>query len=135
MLRRDYIQRMIEDFARVVAKALGMKGTAHTGDAVREIREAYRTWFALDADTMNSFSAEEFKDKITGDSDFPAEKIEALAFGLKAEAELLSPADPDAADRRDKALALFHYLESADKANFSFTRKAAIAELQNLISE
>lgn len=132
MLRRDYIQRMIEDFARVVARALGMKNS-HSEEGIREIREAYRTWFALDADTFFDYTADEFCWKVVAAPDFPSEKTEALAFGLKAEAELLSPADPALADRRDKALALFYYLEATDRANFSFTRKAAIAELEKLL--
>lgn len=132
MLRRDYIQRMIEEFARVVARALGMKDSGQSEGAVNELRDAYRTWFALDVETIAGLSPEELTAKLAADPDFQMEKIEALAYGIKAEAELLSPVDPAAADRREKALALFRYLEDTDKANFSFTRKAAIAGLEQM---
>lgn len=131
MLRRDYIQRMIEEFARVVGRAMGMKGSGRDEEAVAELREAYRTWFGLDADTFGEQDAPAFLHRICAEQEMPNEKLEALAFGLKAEWELLSPADPQSADRREKALALFLYLEEKDRSNFSFTRKAAIRQLEN----
>lgn len=130
MLRRDYIQRMIEEFARVVAYAIGLKVDGRNDDAVQELRNAYRTWFALDADTIASLSPEELVEKLSREENFPKEKIEALANGLRTESELLSPADPLAMDRCAQALALYRYLEQVDAATFSFPRKEAIRELE-----
>jgi hypothetical protein len=100
MLKRDYIQRMLDEFARVVAYAIGLKADGRNEDAVNELRNAYRTWFALDAGTISLLSPEELRDRLVSDPEFPNAKIEALANGLKTEAELLSPADPLSARSR-----------------------------------
>lgn len=124
---------MIEEYARVLARVAGLHKSGLDDDARRELREAYRTWFALEAAEIDSLSPEELLEKIRNHEDFPPPKIEALAKGLTLEADLLSPSDPQTADRRQKALILFQHLEEVDKGTFSWPRKNAIAELKRLL--
>jgi short-subunit dehydrogenase involved in D-alanine esterification of teichoic acids len=129
MLRRDYILRSIDEFARAVAYALGLNKSNRTEEAVREIQEAFRTWFALDADLLSRISPEELLEKLQADEEFPLARIEALAMGLKADYEMRAASDSLKELRRTQALALLQYVDLKDTASFSFTRKTAIGEL------
>ena len=75
-------------------------------------------------------------EKLLSSEEFPPEKIDALARGLKLEGELLVTSDPlTAADRLRKSLVLFLHLEATDTATFSLTRKTAVRELRQLLGE
>lgn len=136
MLRRDYIQRMIEEFARVLGHAMGLKAMDRNDEGVEELRNAYKTWFGLEAELIEQWTPDELLEKLLANEEFPPEKIDALARGLKLEGELLLTTDPYAsADRLRKALVLFLHLERTDTTTFSIARKTAVKELQQLLGE
>jgi hypothetical protein len=130
MLRRDYIQRLIEEFAKVISRGLGLLKEGNTEQSIREMREAYRTWFALEAADLDQMEAAELLEKLKSNSEFELAKIESLAMGFKVEAVAYMEGHPLRGLRRDQALLLLEYVEQTDTTNFSFTRKAAISELR-----
>src|SRR6476620_260054 len=115
MYRRDYILKMIEEFARAVGSAFGLKNEGKDEEALNEIRGAYKTWFALDAAQITAMSSEEFLKFLTEEKQFTLKQVNALADGLKTEAEILPPNSIiERQDRYTKALFLLEYVDMTD---------------------
>lgn len=134
MLRRDYIQRMIDEFAKVLAHALQLDAGGRREEALRTIRDAYATFFGKDAQLLHTLLPSELIGKLLDDGLTPAQ-IEIFAEGVRAEADLLFEADQQRAkERYVQALALYEYVESADAGNFSIVRRNAMGEIRFNIS-
>ncbi|HTL80149.1 MAG TPA: hypothetical protein VL651_00515 [Bacteroidia bacterium] len=125
---------MIEEFARAVGTAFGLKNEGRDEDALNEIRGAYKTWFALDGAAITAMSSEEFLKFLTDEKQFTLKQISALAEGLKAEAELL----PDTSiiekqDRYSKALFLLEFVDMTDTSTYSPERQKMISDLKMIL--
>jgi hypothetical protein len=126
---------MIDEFARVLAHAMGLKSMNKNQEALEEIKDAYKTYFGLEYEELEKKSPENFIREISAKTDFKKEQLDALARALMAEGTLypLNPVKTD--DCRLKALSLFRHLEVIDAETFSLARKSAIKELEALLSE
>lgn len=134
MLRRDYIQRMIDEFAKVVAHALGLNAAGRRDEAVRSIRDNYASFFEVHHSQLKHLLPSQLLNKLIESGLTPAQ-IEILAQGIRTEADLLLDNDPGTAkDRYVKALALYEYVEHADAGNYSIVRRSAIEEIRFSIS-
>jgi hypothetical protein len=134
MLRRDYIQKMIEEFAKVIAHALQLNTNGRGEEALRIIRDSYATFFGSDVELLDHLTPAQIISKLTTDGMTPAQ-IEIFAEGLRTEADLLLATDQRTAkDRYVKALALYEHVESADTGNFSISRRNAMEEIRFSIS-
>jgi hypothetical protein len=135
MLRRDYVQRMIDEFARVVGRALGLNQEGRREDALRLLQESYSTFFNEDAKMIALYDSEQLLKKLISEDGFSPAQIEIFAGGLRAEADMLLGQDPaQAKDRYLKALALYEYVEHSDASNYSLARRYAIEEIRYSIS-
>ncbi len=133
MYRRDYLQRMIEDFSRVLAKAMGLKTMDRNSEALEGIHDAYKTFFGLDHEDLEKILPEDFVKRMTENPDFKKEHLESIARALMMEGEL-HPLEPNKSfDCRMKSLSLFRHLEVIDAETFSMTRKKSISELEQLL--
>ena len=131
MLRKDYIQRMIDEFAKVLGHVIGLKSINQEQLALEELRKGYKTYFGLDADHLAKLSTAEFLPAILEKKELKPQQLEALAQALKVEGDILHESLPPLANELwEKALSLFLYLEKTDNATFSLPRKNAIAELR-----
>lgn len=134
MLRRDYVQRMIDEFAKVIGRALQLHADGRSEDALKSIRESYSTFFNEDAQLVRHLMPTQLIRKLLDDG-FTAAQIEIFAEGVRAEADLLLNSQPaEAKDRYIKALALYEYVEHVDTGNFSIVRRNAIEEIAFSIS-
>lgn len=135
MLRRDYVQRMIEEFARVVAQVLKLNTEGNRNEALKRLHEAYSTFFNEDAQAVKLLAPSQLLKKLAEQDGLSPAQIEIFAAGLRAEADILLETDPSQAkDRYIKALALYEYAELNDEANFSVARRYAIEEIRYSIS-
>jgi len=131
MLRRDYIQRMIEEVARTLSRAMGMRKDGYGEEALRTVREAYRSFFALDAELLERLHPDDMLTFFSGQYELKPEQKEALSQVLEAEGALLEDRNAEEArDRFRKALNLLQHLESTDKTNFSIERRQRITRLE-----
>jgi|ERR1041385_2517121 hypothetical protein len=130
MYRRDYLQRMLEDFSRVLAQAMGLKNLNKNSEALDEIRDAYKTFFGLDYHELEKISREDFVKTISQNPDFKKEHLESIARALMAEGDLYSLDPEKSFDKKSKALSLFRHLEIMDAGTFSIARKEAIRRLK-----
>jgi hypothetical protein len=134
MLRRDYIQRMIDEFAKVLGHAMQLNASGRRDEALRTIRDSYSTFFEKDAQLLDHLMPGQLIRKLIEDGFTPAQ-IEVFAEGVRTEADLLMYTDQRSAkDRYVKSLALYEYVESADAGNFSISRRNAIEEIRFCIS-
>lgn len=135
MLKRDYIQRLIEEYAHTIAKAMGLKLQHRNQEALELIRRGYHDYLQLDADVIDDLNAAQLIEIIQQREVFSYSQLEIIASALKTEGELLL--DIDKTKSRNKlqvALDLLLWIEQHDTANFSFHRKALVDALQSALS-
>ena len=135
MLRRDYIQKMIEEFARVVAAALKLNSDGNREEALKQLRASFAAFFNEDPELIRHLPPSSILKKLVTQDGLTPQQIETFAYGLRAEADMLLESDPaQAKDRYLKALALYEYAEVNDPDNYSIVRRHAIEEIKFSIS-
>lgn len=135
MLRRDYIQKMVEEFARVVAHVLQLNMEGKSEEALRRLRDSYTTFFNENPEMISALLPSQLLKKLVDGDGLTPGQIEVLAQGLRAEADLLMDSDQrQAKDRYVKALAFYEYAELNDQSNFSISRRNSIEEIKHCIS-
>lgn len=135
MLRRDYIQRMIEEYARVLAHALGLQAEGRGKEALKDLQAAYGTFFNEEPELIKMLVPSQLLKRLIEHDGLTTSQVEIFAQGLRIEADLLMDSDPrEAKDRYVKALALYEYVEFTDSTSYSIPRKHAIEEIKYCIS-
>lgn len=137
MYRRDYIQRLLEELARAVHKSLGLRKEGRLDEALEQIREAYPSYFRIDAERIALVEPDGLLMVFSGEFSLKNEQIEALAMVLHAEGEVLAARNEitEARDRFQKALLLYEYLEENDRSTFSIQRKNNMAGIRDFLAE
>ena len=134
MLRRDYIQRMIEEYARVIAHALGLKQQGREEDARQELRNGWSVYFNEDPELIAVLAPSQLLKRLLEHHNLTLAQIEIFAEGLRTEGDLyVNLNGAFAKDRYIKALALYEYVEMQDTSSFSIPRRNAIEELRHCI--
>lgn len=135
MLRRDYIQRMIEEYARVLAHALGLSREGKNEEALKQLREGATAFFNLEPELVRVLLPSQLLKRLVQQDGLTPGQVEIFAEGLRLEADWLLNTQPaEAKDRYVKALALYEYVEREDSENFSIARRNAIEEIMFSIS-
>jgi hypothetical protein len=135
MLKRDYIQRLIEEYAHTIAKAMGLKSQERNSEALELVRRGYHDYLQLDADVIDELDASQLIEIMQQREVFTYGQLEIVASALKTEGELLL--ETDSVTSRNKlqtALDLLLWIEQHDTANFSFHRKSLVSSLQSALS-
>lgn len=135
MLRRDYVQKMIEEFARAVAHALKLNTDGSREEALKRLRESFAAFFHEDPELIRIMDPSQILKKLVTQDGLTPHQVETFAYGLRAEADILMETDQaQAKDRYLKALALYEYADIHDADNYSVVRKHAIEEIKFCIS-
>ncbi|TND07704.1 MAG: hypothetical protein FD123_3023 [Bacteroidetes bacterium] len=131
MYRRDYIQRMIEEVARSLSRAMGLRKDGLDEQALETVREAYHTFFSMEAELVARLHPDDMLTFFTGQYELKNEQKESLSHVLEAEGMLLAGKNPEESDDRlRKALVLLEHLDATDKATFSIDRRQRIENLR-----
>lgn len=134
MLRRDYIQRMIEEYARVIAGALKLKQQGREDDARRELENGWLLYFNEEPHIISALVPSQLLKRLLDHHQLTLAQIEIFAEGLRTEADLyLDINGAFAKDRYIKSLALYEYAEMMDTSGYSIPRRNAIEELRHCI--
>ena len=135
MLKRDYIQRLIEEYAHTIAKAMGLKAQERNQEALELVRRGDHDYLRLDADVIDGLIATQLIEIMQQREVFTYGQLEIIASALKTEGELLLEVDQvKSRSKLQVALDLFLWIEQHDTANFSFHRKALVSSLQSALS-
>ena len=78
MIRRDFLMAEIQKLAQVLAKVLNLKSEGNVDQALELSRQTLREGFALDPETVENLSVEEFEEHIRSKS-YETEKLDLLA--------------------------------------------------------
>ncbi len=135
MYRRDYIQRIIEEVARALGKAMGLRKEGLKDEALRTVQEAYPAFFSMEHELVVKLHPDDMLTFFSGKYELNAEQLEALSKVFEAEGSLLVETNlEEAQDRYAKALVLLTHLEATDTGTFSLERKQRIASLKNMLT-
>ncbi|MGL5889187.1 MAG: hypothetical protein ACRC3B_04845 [Bacteroidia bacterium] len=136
MYRHDYIQRMIEEFARVLARAAGLRTQQRREDALTELHNSYQPFFGIAPELLESIAPEALTELLSAEKPLTPAQADALAQALELETTLHKGfSTPRAADCCRKALAVYSWLRTADPSTFSMVRLQAEQRLVQQLAE
>jgi tetratricopeptide (TPR) repeat protein len=90
MIERDYIMRMIDMLAKVLARAIFLKKSQEYPKAVEELASACRNLLGLDRDVISLIDDEQLIALLNADEDMGGSKCYVLGMLLKEEAAIES---------------------------------------------
>ncbi|MCK5068234.1 MAG: hypothetical protein KAR16_12370 [Bacteroidales bacterium] len=132
MYEKDYIMRMIEAFAKMIAAILGHREKGELDKARQLVEEAYDTVLKMNSGEVKGYDEEQWKQFC---SKRTPEELEMLADLLKVEGEILidSGKPEGVCVLLFKALELLKLVEAQSDA-FSLTRFDKISQLEQKLS-
>ncbi|MEO0471793.1 MAG: hypothetical protein AAF206_19365 [Bacteroidota bacterium] len=124
MMQRDYILRMIEEAAQMVARLMGLRKQKQYDEALQQIEDNYRAFFKLDRQTLHLTEDNQLPDLLVNEYELPEEMLGILADFLREEGEILyHQAKWEESSRAfHKALYLLEYLNETNKEVYDFSR-------------
>lgn len=132
MYERDYILRMIEAFAKMLAAIMGLREKGELDKARALVEEAYESMLKVQSGEIKEYDREQWNQFCSKRS---PEELEMLADLFKVEGEiLLDTGEPEQASwLLVKALELLKLVD-AQSGVFSLTRFDKISELEKTLS-
>jgi hypothetical protein len=136
MFQKDYILRMIEMAAAMIAGILGLIKKGKLDEASRELDIAYNSLLREDSAFFQAIPAEDITDRLLHDHNYTNGHLEILAELMYAEAELemANGNRQESLEFSEKSLVLFKFIDMEMKT-FSQERLDKIEELSKKISE
>ena len=138
MYRKDYILRMTEMLAEMIAALLGLLKKGNTDSASQMLERMYFDLLREDAALFRKMNAEEFTDKFLDEHNYTYHHLEILAELFFAEAELATTLQKldDALGNYNKSKIIFlKYLSYSKEFSFSTENKLKyIQEKINLLT-
>jgi hypothetical protein len=107
MIRRDYLMRLIEQFAEALSKLLRLKKNKNHEEALSLIGQTYKELLGFDSLFVNSFSADDLISLVSTDGGPDANKCIIIAILLKEEGEVYET-------RNQHDISQIRYLKSLD---------------------
>jgi hypothetical protein len=127
---------MIEEFARVLARAMGLRNQQRREDALHELAQSYQPFFGITPEVLYGISPEALIDLLGHERPLTPAQAGALAQALEMEASIhFGQNNSLAADRCRKALAVYTWLKTADPSTFSIPRLEAEQRLNHLLAQ
>jgi len=132
MYERDYIMRMIEAFAKMIAAIIGLREKGELDKARALVEEAYDSVLKVNSREIKEYDEEQWKQFCSKRS---PEELEMLADLLMVEGEIMldSGKSEGARELLFKALELLRLVE-LQSGTFSITRFDKITELEKKLS-
>lgn len=132
MFQKDYILRIIEELAKLLARVLGLIKNNDFEPAENLLEKAYEL-LKLDRSWKDKSIPEIIKHLNSMESSFG--QMEAIADILRTEGDFYFAQErPEAEQYWLKALAIYEYIEKSDKV-FSFERNNKLNDLKVLLNQ
>lgn len=131
MIQKDYILRLIEEAAKVLAVAFRLKNDADFDAAKKIIDDAYSKLLKVDKSDVLYVANDELIFVLTDNLQFDLKKIEILANFFAEDASL----ENNVLIKRnliEKSLLMIEYISKQDKI-FSFERIAKLEKLKQML--
>ena len=135
MIRKDYILRMVEEFAKFLAAIVGLKNEGKFDEALTKIDSVYRGMLDLDPVIVKSVDGSELLDLLQNEKDYSNTYLKMIAELLFEEGQIYdSNGDPvSARNVLEKSKILIDYLMEND-ATFSFDWYEKLAVIDKILS-
>jgi hypothetical protein len=134
MYQKDYILRMIEMIADLIAGILGRIKKGELKQASDELKRIYSDFLRQDSSFFESIPEEELTDKLLQNHNYTNGHLEILAELFNAEAELRLAQDNKSGSLEfsKKSLKIFEFLDNEQKT-YSFERINKMEEIRKRI--
>lgn len=136
MYQKDYILRMIEMLAELIAAILGMIKKGKFPKATQAIENAYTDFLKEDAAFFRKLSKEDLTEKLLKEHNYTYGHLEILAELFYVEAELLHAQNKmeECLDYYEKSL-LLHQFIVKEGQTFSVEKESKISKIQEKITK
>ena len=134
MIKKDYILRIVEEFAKVLTTILGLRREGKMDEALAQAAQVYRTMLDVDPVVLKSASKEQLLSYLQEDKGFDRYYLKMVAELLFEEGMIYHElGDPILAQNvLEKAKLLIGYLMDND-ATFSFDWYEKIHEIDQIL--
>lgn len=134
MYKRDYIMKLVEEFARLLSAIVGLKSEGKSDEALELIDKVYRDFFEVDPAVIKSMSETEVLDFLQNDKAFDNERIKMMAELLFEEGMIyIENGDPVLAGNvLEKTRGMIRYLTDND-TTFSFDWYEKLHEIDRVL--
>lgn len=135
MIRKDYILRMVQEFAKFLAKIIGLRMEGKLDEALMEIDNIYKGMIDLDPIVLKSLDPGELLDFLLKEKKYNNHYIKMIAELLFEEGQIyVENGDPiSARNVMEKAKILINYLMEND-STFSFDWYEKISVIDEVMS-
>ena len=135
MIRKDYIMRMVEEFAKFLAAVIALRNEGKFEEALDKIDAIYKGMINIDPKVIRSMGPDEVLDYLQKDKEFENQYIKLVAELLYEEGQIYHESgDPvSALNVLEKAKILIDHLIESDKT-FAFDWYEKIAVIDKIIS-
>ena len=135
MYQKDYILRMVEMIAELIAGILGLIKKGDFRKASTSIDNAYFDFLKQDASLFRSIHKEKVTEKLIKEHNYTNGHLEILSELFYAEAELLYAKGnhSESIEFYEKTLILYEFVAKELKS-FSFDKQSKISLIQNRIT-
>ena len=134
MIRKDYILRIVEEFAKFLAAIVGLKREGKFDEALKKIDQVYNGMIDLDPIILKSIDQDELMDFLLNEKKFNLHYLKMIAELLFEEGQIYAEnGDPvSARNVLEKARILINYLMENDPT-FSFDWYEKISVIDSII--
>ena len=134
MIKKDYILRIVEEFARVLAAILGLRQGGQLDEALMQTDKAYRGMLDVDPVVLKSVSLDQLLDYLQNEKEFDRYYLKMIAELLFEEGMIYHELGDPVMSRNvlEKAKLLIGYLMDND-ATFSFDWYEKIHEIDQVL--
>lgn len=130
MIQKDYLMRLIEEMATVVARLFGLMTEDKLQEAIKLLDKTYDSFFKFEGKLLRFTPKEELLDILKEKEDMEAEQMEIVAELLRHEAEVWIKMGKlqEGIDVLGKSIYLLEYLEQEQAHIYSIERKGKLKE-------
>ena len=134
MIRKDFIERMIEEFGKFLSEVMALKNEGKYTKALKRIDEMYEGMIKTDPKILKSIEPDQLLDFLQNELKFDNKYIKMIADLLYEEGQIyLESGDPiSAINVLGKAKVLIEYLMEND-GTFGFDWEEKIAAIDKLL--
>jgi hypothetical protein len=134
MFKKDFILRLVEEVAKMIAKILGLLKEGNHEEAEFWLKKGYNLLKA-DEERLLKMSPADLVKELEKNQEFDFVKMELMADLIYAEAEILNAKkDEESKNMYIRALAVYHYIDN-NHTVYSFERNDKILNLQEKLGE
>lgn len=136
MIQRDYLLRMIEEAAQVVAALIGMRKGGKYDAMLQLLGETYRAYFPFDGELLRNTEEEDVMTLVLEEYGVEEEKLGVLADLLKEEGQYHFDQGQyeQASASFKRGILILNYLNEQHQEVYSFERMNKLDLLRDLLN-